>query len=152
MPASARIAIRVCVCPMTEKEKAGKRCRSRSSWIMQPYLYLVSDCDFWEISSLHAQTYTPTRPHVTETHTRGARFSIPSLMPSLPLFLSRSVQQPPDSRLTPKVAKTLNYNEVQRNRCWGAIIGIKIRGNLHGKFSETEIRRISIHCGEIQSL
>lgn len=88
---SSPIRARVCVCvwPMTEKERAGKHCRSRSSWIMQPYLYLVSDCDFWEISSLHAQTWTPTRPHVTETHTRGARFSIPSLMSFLSLSFSQ---------------------------------------------------------------
>lgn len=48
--------------------KPGERCRSCSSWIMQPYLYLVSDRVFWETLRDRMNTNTYARHCKTYTH------------------------------------------------------------------------------------
>lgn len=121
--APACLCVRMHVPPyQLEKERARERnCRSRSSWIMQPYLYLVSDRDFWETVG-YARIYVHTNAHATprnrDPHTVPDA-PIPPLQyahsPSLSFYLSFFLSpflcspspcpRPPDSQPSPKVAK-----------------------------------------------
>lgn len=75
-----------------KKERGNASCRSRSSWIMQPYLYLVSDRDFWETVG-RARVYVYTDAHATprnrNPHT-APDSPIPPLFSTLSLSLSVS--------------------------------------------------------------
>lgn len=108
---------------------------------MQPYLYLVSDRDFWETSRgcnvrPHTQTHTHVdtpvcvRPHdpVTETHTSDSLLLCAFFLSFSPSHGVRDLQI-----VNPRRRSRLECNEVQRSGCWprgcGSVVGIAVCGN-----------------------
>lgn len=145
---------------------------------MQPYLYLVSDRDFWETSSRGCNEYRRTHTHThTQVHgrprdpeLRATRCSLDSrcllcctcllsfslslaLSLCLSLFLSRGVR---DLQIVnPRRRSRLELNEVQRCGCWtaaracGSVVGAAVCGNRWCRSSRNERIRGSVTHGYV---